>query len=64
MILLQLLRTMAVYHRRRRVLHQHSLNLLQLEPCVSLLSAVNTTPLEGVDLQGPDKAILFDFTSQ
>ena len=56
-----LLITMAGYTHcrcRRRVSHQRSINLLQIEPDIELLSAVKPTPLEGVGLQGPGKAIL------
>ena len=59
-----LLRTMAVYYFNYQVLHQLSLKLIPIEPYVAFLTAVTTALLEGVDIQGPDKDILFNIPSQ
>ena len=45
MPMLPLLRTMAGSHCHRRVLHWRSLKLIQIEPYVSLIDAVNPIPL-------------------
>ena len=55
---------MAVYYFNYQVLHQLSLKLIPIEPYVAFLTAVTTALLEGVDIQGPDKDILFNIPSQ
>ena len=55
--------TMTEYHNRFQVLHQRSLNLLQIEPDISLITSVKPVPLEGFSLQFTDEAILFRLPS-